>query len=142
MSVRLTHGSATWFTMAGSLMVDAATRARLPPDCNVSLVERYTDGVALSDGLVQGLRFDIVGGKPSFRVGAGVDETADIVVEVTSAASRELNSFYADDPRYAAAADRLRGEGEMRVHGDLARLGAWFPAVHDPIVAHTRHQGD
>lgn len=142
MSARLPHGSAAWFAMAGSLMVEAASRARLAPDCNVSLVERYIDGVALSDGLVQGLRFDIDGGTPSFRVGAGPDETADIVVEVTAAASRELNSLYADDPRYAAAADRLRREGALRIHGDLARLGDWFPAVHDPIVDHTHHQGE
>jgi hypothetical protein len=142
MSAGLLHGSAEWFAMAGALMVDAATRARLPPDCNVSLVERYTDGVAGSDGLVQGLRFEIVDGMPSLRIGVGPEETADIVVEVTAAASRELNALYADDPRYAAAADRLRREGQMRIHGDLARLGDWFPAVHDPIVEHTRNQGD
>lgn len=142
MSARPPHGSAAWFAMAGSLMVEAALQARLPTHVNVSLLERYIEGVALSDGLAQGLRFEIVQGKPSFRVGASANETADILIEVTAAASRELNSLYADDPRYAAAAYRLRREGEMRVHGDLTRLGAWFQAVHDQIVENTHYQGD
>lgn len=137
MNTRLVHGSAAWFQMAGALMCEAAGRAGLPPDASLSLVERYTDGQAFSDGLLQGIRFDIRGGQPSFRVGAGRGEEADIVVEVTAAASRELNSLYSADPRYKAALARLQASGEMRVQGDLARLGDWFAAVHDPIVDRT-----
>ena len=137
MSARLAHGSAAWFEMAGRLMCEAAARAGLPPDLKLSLVERYIDGVELADGLVQGLRFDIAGGEATFRVGARPAERADITVEVTAAASRELNSLYSADPRYAAATARLTRGGALRVDGDPSRLGAWFGAVHDPIVDHT-----
>jgi hypothetical protein len=40
------------------------------------IVERYTDGVELFEGLVQGLRFDILKGKPAFRVGVRQDARA------------------------------------------------------------------
>jgi hypothetical protein len=137
MSAPLVHGSAAWFDMAGTLMCEAAAHAGLAADLDLSLVERYTDGVELADGLVQGLRFDIVRGKPSFRVGARPGERADITVEVTAAASRELNSLYSADPRYAAATARLRDSSALKVEGDLARLGDWFGTVHDPIVDRT-----
>lgn len=138
MNARLPHGSAAWFHMAGSLMCEAAARAGLPPGLEISLVERYTDGVALQDGLVQGLRFDIKGGQASYRVGAHPGEKADITVEVTAAASRELNSLYSADPRFAAALARLQASRALRVEGELARLGDWFGAVHDPIVERTQ----
>lgn len=32
---------------------------------------------------------------------------------------------------------RLHAEGAMGIEGDPARLGDWFAAVHDPIVART-----
>jgi hypothetical protein len=137
MNARLAHGSAAWFQMAGALMCEAAAAAGLPPGARVSLIERYIDGAEFADGLVQGLRFDIEDGKPSFRVGARRGERADITVEVTAAASRELNSLYSTDPRYRAASARLLGSGALRVDGDMARLGAWFDAVHDLIVDRT-----
>jgi hypothetical protein len=64
----------------------------------LSLVERYTDGVELFEGLVQGLRFDIQNGKPSFRLGVRQDEGADITMEIAAAAARELNSLKSADP--------------------------------------------
>jgi hypothetical protein len=137
MSTRLAHGTEAWFEMVGRLMCEAAARAALPPDLNFSLVERYLDGVPRSDGFVQGLRFDIRDGQPCFRVGALPDEEADVTVEVTAAASRKLNTLYANDPRYAAALARLQASGELRIHGDLAGLGVWFGGVHDPIVERT-----
>ncbi len=57
-----------------------ASHPRCKPEPNVSLVERYTDGGDLSKGFVQGIRFDILGGKPSFRVGAQHGERADITM--------------------------------------------------------------
>jgi hypothetical protein len=140
MNARLAHGSVAWFEMVGRLMCDAAARAALPAGFHLSLVERYTDGALLADGLVQGLRFEIRGGKPSFRVGAHPSEaaeTADITIELTTAASRELNTLHGADPRFHAALARLQASGAMRIHGDLARLGAWFGGVHDPIVDRT-----
>jgi hypothetical protein len=137
MSTRLAHGSGAWFEMVGRLLCDAAARAALPPDLNFGLVERYLDGAPLPGGFVQGLRFDIRDGQPGFRVGALPDEKADVTVEVTAAASRELNTLYADDPRYAAALARLQAGGELKIDGDLAVLGAWFASVHDPIVERT-----
>lgn len=59
---KLDQGTTAWLEMAGTLMCEAAARAGLPPDLSVSLVERYTDGAELPNGLVQGLRFDIVAG--------------------------------------------------------------------------------
>lgn len=137
MNARFPHGSIAWFEMVGSLMCEAAARANLPQDFNLSLVERYTDGVAFPDGLVQGIRFDIQSGQPSFRVGAKPGEAADITVEVSAAASRELNSLYGADPRFQAAMTRLQTNGGIQFDGDLARLGDWFGTVHDPIVDRT-----
>ena len=60
---KVRQGTAAWFEMVGTLMRDAASQASLPRDLNVSLVERYTDGVELFAGLVQGIRLDMRGGK-------------------------------------------------------------------------------
>lgn len=136
-NAKVDHGTVAWFDMAGRLLCEAALQAGLPTDLNVSLVERYTDGVDLSAGLVQGLRLDIIGGKPSFRVGAQPDERADVMVEVTAAAARKLNSLQSADPNYHTARDNFLRTGEMRVDGDPTRLGGWLDAVHDPIVDRT-----
>lgn len=136
------QGTTAWFEMAGTLMCEAASQAKLSPELNVSLVERYTDGVEMSEGLVQGVRFDIVGGKPSFRVGVRPDERADVTVEVTAAAARELNTLRSADPNYQAARDKFLSTGEMRVAGDPSRMGGWLDAVHDPIVDHTLSSRD
>jgi hypothetical protein len=135
--LKVAHGTADWFRMVGSLMCEAALRAGLAPTRNVSLVERYTDGFELSQGLVQGFRFDIINGKPSYRVGVRKDDAGDITVEVSGAASHELNSLYGDDPAFAAAFANFTRTGALRIDGDLSALGTWFGAVHDPIVART-----
>jgi hypothetical protein len=134
---KVRQGTTAWFEMVGRLMREAASQSGLSPELNVSLVERYTDGVELSEGLVQGIRFDILGGKPSFRVGARPDERADVTVEVTAAAARELNALRSADPSYQAARDKFLSTGDMRVDGDPSRLGGWLDAVHDPIVDRT-----
>lgn len=134
---RLHQGTVAWFEMVGRLMCEAASQSGLSPDLNVSLVERYTDGVELSDGLVQGLRFEIVGGRPSFRVGAQHGESADITIEITAAAAGALNNLYSADPSYPAALETFLSIGEMRVDGDPAQMGGWLRAVHDAIVDRT-----
>ncbi|MBS1165091.1 MAG: hypothetical protein H6R00_1116 [Proteobacteria bacterium] len=134
---KIRHGTSGWFKMVGAVMAEVARRADLPADLTVSLVERYTDGVVLSEGLVQGIRFDIVGGKSSYRVGARLDEQADIMIEMTAAVARELNALRSTDPRYRALLDRFLSSGEMRMHGDISRLGDWLATVHDPIVDRT-----
>ena len=131
------HGSAEWFRMVGALMCEAAREATLPPSLHVSLVERFLDGAALPGGQVAGLRFDIVDGRPAFRIGVGPDETGDITIEVTAAASRTLNTLYGADPRFGAEVTRLQKAGALRIAGDLGLLGSWFDAVHDRIVART-----
>lgn len=135
-------GTAAWFDMVGTLMSEAACRYGLAPELNFSLVERYTDGVELVGGLVQGLRFDILGGKPSFRVGAWRGEQADITIEITAAAARTLNSLYSTDPNYLAARAKFLSTGEMRIHGDPSQMGDWLNTVHDPIVDRTAWQQD
>ncbi len=99
-------------------MCEAASSAGLSPDYRVSVVERYTDGVELSVGLVQGLRFEIIDGKPTFRVGARQDERADVTIEITAAASRELNTLHSADPNYQNALGNFLRTGAMRVDGD------------------------
>ncbi len=134
---RLLHGSEAWFHMLGSLLCEAAASADLPEDLSASLLERYTDGTPVADGLVQGIRFDVVAGRPSFRVGVRPDERADVVIEITSAAARTLNMLRVADPDYLAALDRFARTGEMRVVGDPSMLGSWLPAMHDRVVDRT-----
>lgn len=131
------QGTAPWFKMVGELMCEIASRSRLPTELNLSLVERYTDGVELREGVVQGLRFDIQGGTPTFRVGARYEERADIEIEITAAAARTLNTLLSADPDYAAALEGFLCTGEMRVLGDPSRLGSWLSEVHDRIVDRT-----
>lgn len=135
--VKQPHGTVEWFNMVGTVLMDAARQAELPPNWNVSLVERYTDGIELSPGLYPGLRFDIVGGKPSFRLGARLGERGDITVDVTRAASYTLNTLRGDDPLFHAAFAHLQATGEFQMEGDLSRLGSWFGAAHDRIVDKT-----
>lgn len=132
-----THGTAQWFEMVGKVLLDAATQAGLPADCNIRLVERYIDGIELSPGLVQGLRFEIADGKPAFQLGAGRDERGDITVLVTKAASYTLNTLRSDDPHFHAAFTNLQATGALKIDGDLSRLGSWFSVVHDRIVDRT-----
>jgi hypothetical protein len=134
---KLTQGTTAWFEMVRGQMRDAAVRFGLSSDLNVSLVERYTDGAELSEGLLQGIRFDIEDGEPSFRIGALRDERADVTVEVTAAAARELNLLHDADPKYRTARDGFLSSGDMRVDCDIAKLGGWLESAHDPIVDRT-----
>lgn len=134
---KLLHGTTAWFEMVGLQMREAAERSGLPTDLNVSLVERYTDGRDLGGDLVFGIRFDMSGGVPSFRVGVREQERGDITITISSAAARALNHMRSDDPAYTTARDQFRSSGEMRVDGDLSQLGDWLGAVHDVIVDRT-----
>jgi hypothetical protein len=136
-TVKIPHGTPAWFDMVGTFMMDAAAQAKLTPDVNISLVEHYIDGAKLDKGLIQGLRFEIIGGRPSFRPGARDGEQGDITIKVSLAASHTLNTLYGDDPRFLAAFASLLADGEFELVGDLARLGPWFSNVHDKIVDRT-----
>lgn len=137
MDIMLTQGTAEWFEMVGSLMIDAARRSGLPQGLTVSLVERYTDGAVLADGSVQGIRFDIVNGMPSFRHGVGRDERGDITIEITSSLARKLNLLKTADPEFKALLQSAVSSGDLKVDGDPSRLGSWLSEVHDPIVERT-----
>ncbi len=132
---RIPQGTPDWFEMVGKVMSDAADRAGLSPDHNVSLVERYSDGVDFGDGLFQGFRFDIVDGKPSYRVGVRPDERGDINVTVASAVARRLNQL--GNAEAATAREDFIRTGKIREEGDLSRLGDWFPATHAKILEQT-----
>lgn len=134
---KLKHGEPDWFAMVGALMSEAALAADLAPDTTLSILERYTDGDPIDEGRVQGLRFDLANGWPIFRVGVSVDETADVVIELTKAAARTLNRLKSDDPVYASERARLLASGEMTVAGDLSGVVGWMAGVHDPIVERT-----
>lgn len=134
---KLHLGTMDWFKMVGTLMCEHASLARLPEEMNVSLVERYVDGAELADGLFQGIRFDLIAGKPWFRAGVLAGERGDVTIDVTMAASRKLNALHSADPNYLVAMDCLRAAGQMRVDGELSRIGEWLQAVHDAIVDRT-----
>lgn len=134
---KLRQGTIPWFQMVGVLMCEAAAEAGLAPDLTISLVERYSDGEVLPGGLVQGLRFDVVEGHPSFRIGAHPGERADIEIAVSKAGARALNLLHARDPHYHETVRRLLDSGALRITGDIARLGPWLAAVHDAIVDRT-----
>ncbi len=135
MGYKVAQGTPSWFEMVGQVMSEAAERAGLPPDQNVTLVERYTDGGDFGSGLVQGFRFDIVGGKPSYRVGVRPEEQGDITVEVSSTIARELNRMPAEAS--AIARESYVGTGEIHQEGDLSQLGDWFGQVHQSILDRT-----
>lgn len=46
MSTRLSHGSVAWWEMVGQLMCDAATRAALPADVNLTTWRGWETGSA------------------------------------------------------------------------------------------------
>lgn len=135
--VKVPHGTKEWLEMLGEQMCEGASRANLPADYNLSLVERFTDGKALPDGLLEGFRFDIVNGKPSFRIGVGPDERGDITILLTWGASRGVAGLYAADPEHQALFERYLSTGEMQIDGDFAALGSWIPPVHDAVVDRT-----
>lgn len=136
--LRVAHGTPAWFAMVGQVMTAAASQAALPPDLDVCLVERYTDGAELAPGLLPGLRFEIRAGRPSFRAGALPGERGDVTLEVTTAASRTLNPLYGADAAFTAAFSAFLADGQLKIEGDLAALGDWFSGVHDCIVERTR----
>lgn len=90
--------------------------------------------LVLPKGLVQGLRLDIVDGLPSFRVEAGPEERADIIIDITATAARRQNRLRSADPALWVAIDRHLGTGEMTISGDPPLLSEGLAAAHDPIV--------
>lgn len=137
MNAKLRQGTVVWFEMVGTLMCKAASQAGLAPYFNLSLIERYMDGVELAGGHVQGIRFDIINGQPSFMIGVRREEQGDVTIEITAAAARTLNLLRSSDPNCQITLQDLQSSGEMKVSGDLSRLGRWLEAVHDPIVERT-----
>jgi hypothetical protein len=131
------HGTTAWFNMVGTLLENAAWEATLPPNFNFCFLERFIDGIELNPGLVQGLRFDIIGGRPSFRTGVQKVERGDLTVEITTSGSHVLNRLYDADPRYKLTIAALKKKGELIVDGDFLQLGRWFHGVHDEIVDRT-----
>ena len=51
MDAKLHQGTAAWFDMVGQAMCEAALQANLAPGPNLTLIERYTDGVEIAEGL-------------------------------------------------------------------------------------------
>ena len=119
-------------TKNGIAIQSSARPGGMYEELNVSLVERYTDRIEPSRGLIQGQRFDIISGKPFFRAAARQDERTDITLEITAAAARELNTLKGE--QYQAARDHFLSTKEMRLQGDPSSMGARLEAVHDPIV--------
>jgi len=115
---KLRLGTTAWFEMVGALMVETATRSGFPQGPTVSFVEIYTDGVELADGLVQGIRFDIIAGQASFRVGVRPGERGNVTFEITTAAAERLNNLRMADLRFPDAIDEV-----LRRRGFRSRAG-------------------
>jgi len=137
MTGKLPQGTLPWFDMVGSEIVKAAKRVGLPPDFSLSVIERYTDGAELGDGLRQGLRIDVADSALTYRVGVFWEERADVMIEVTSLTARQLNLLFGDDPDYRRTLEEVVAQGAMRVTGDLGPLGPVFDSAHDGIVIRT-----
>ncbi|WP_374410368.1 hypothetical protein [Novosphingobium colocasiae] len=134
---KIPHATPAWFSMVGALICNAVVRAALPPDFRITFLERFTDGAILPGGYQQGLHLTITGGQPIFRAGVRPGERADVTMEVTRAGSYAVNTLYSADPALPATFNALVASGELRIDGDLSRLGEWLGAVHDPIVDRT-----
>lgn len=131
------QGLRDWFEMIGTMLCGAISRNEPDPDLDWTLVERYSDGATLDDGLVQGIRIDIRGGKVSYRVGVRPDERGDATIEVTSATARALNLVHNADPGFDRAREAALGAGSLRIDGDLTPLAAALTRTHDGIVDRT-----
>lgn len=135
---KLSYGTKAWFEMIGETMCDFARKANLSSDVNYSLVEHFTDGDTWEGGLSEGFRFDIVNGKPAFRVGAKPGELCDLTINVTRNASQTLNTMRGDDPRFEATLEKFMTSGEFHVvQGDLMDLFNLIGPVHDTVVDRT-----
>jgi len=126
----------------GVAIAEAAERLGIPPDLDLSVLERYVYGERLDNGLHQGLRVDVVGvdvvgGSLAFRSGVLAGETAQVVIDVTAATARQLNLLLSADPAYAQVFGKAMQDGHLRIHGDLGALGPVFALAHDRIVEQT-----
>lgn len=134
---KLPQGSHEWFEMVGAIVCEALNRTESLSTSGWTFVERYSDGKALRDGLVQGIRFDVRGGVATYRVGVRPDERGDVTVEVTVAAARVLNLLYSDDPQFDSARETAVAVAALRVEGDLSLIAAVLAQTHDSVVDRT-----
>lgn len=137
-SVKIAQGTPEWLHMVGVTLTDAANEAGLPNNQNLVFLERYTDGEPIGGGLIQGLRLDFRNGKAFYRIGAGVEEEGDVVIEVSRYAARQLNLHYSEDPAYIELLEEFHANGQLKVvRGDISHLGDWLASTHDLIVGQT-----
>ncbi|UYB54284.1 hypothetical protein OCJ37_10290 [Xanthomonas sp. AM6] len=134
---RFVQGSSEWFDMVGTLVCRAVKRAGYPFPGNWTLIERYSDGVRLPNGLIQGIRFDLRAGAAAYRVGVAPEEQGDATIEVTSAAARTLNLLYSHDPRFETNMKHALDSGAITVEGDLSPIAEALAQSHNDIVDRT-----
>ena len=135
---KIAYGTREWFEMIGQTMCNAARAKNLGPDVNYSLVEHFVDGDDWGDGMKEGFRLDIEGGQPRFQVGAKPGEMADLTINVTRNASRQLNTMHGYDPEFEPAIAKFMGNGEFTVvQGDLNDLFELIGPIHDTVVDRT-----
>lgn len=134
---KVVQGSSEWFELVGTLVCRAVKRAGSPVSRNWTLVERYSDGERLPNGLIQGIRFDLRAGACSYRVGVVPEEQGDATITVKSATARTLNLLYRHDPRFDTSMKRAFESGAMTVEGDLSPIAAALAESHDDIVDRT-----
>jgi hypothetical protein len=131
------QGSHEWFAMVGAIVCEALDRSGSQSALDWTFVERYSDGKAFPDGLMQGIRFDVCGELATYRVGVGPDERGDVTVEVTVAAARALNLLYSDDPQFDLAWETAVATGALQIEGDLSLIATALAQTHDSIVYRT-----
>lgn len=134
---KLVQGSSAWFELVGVSVCSAVERAGSPWPRNWTLVERYSDGERLPNGLIQGIRFDLRAGACTYGVGVAPEERGDATITVQSATARALNLLYRHDPRFETGMKRAFESGAMTVEGDLSPIAAALAESHDAIVDRT-----
>ena len=135
---KLAYGTMEWFRMVGETMCQAALDSHLPSDVNYSLVEHFVDGDEWSDGLFEGYRFEIAGGKPMFRLGARPGEVADLILRVRRDASRAMHKLHGHHPEFMATIEKFTDSDDfVVVQGNLADLFELLGPIHDVIVDKT-----
>lgn len=141
MPEKIIYCSPAWFEMLEEQAQAAVDKAgAVGRDAAFSLLERYHDAPAdqhPSDDLMPGFRLDIGGGKARIRPGAGKDETADLVLDITWEGANRI-AGQKSGPALDALMVSLIEAGTFTVQGDMDALPADMMSFHDEVWVRTQ----
>ncbi len=139
MSQHIVYLSDDWF----ALLEAEATRAYdavNPPGSGVrfSLLERYRNAPLRADGTHPGFRIEFdAERRAQVRPGAGADETADCILDVSIDGARRLVSQLSGPGLDALLVDLL-GADDLKLTGALESCPVDVASFHDRVVMQTR----